>query len=129
MDLIYIIKALAHENRLRILNLLKEKTLCVCELRNIMEINQSNASRHLRKLKNAGLIKNSKDAQWVYYQLNHKQLKKHPFIELMIKEEFENNDLFAEDNRKLKLYNQSQVSCENLDDSDIFNQVNVSLKE
>ena len=76
MKLVDIIKALAHEKRLRILNLLRKQSMCVCELRNIMNINQSNASRHLIKLKNAELIDYQKEAQWVYYQLNQKQINK-----------------------------------------------------
>jgi ArsR family transcriptional regulator len=57
MNIIEVLKALAHENRIRILNLLAENELCVCELENILQVNQSNASRHLSKLKNADLIK------------------------------------------------------------------------
>ncbi|MFW6238200.1 MAG: ArsR family transcriptional regulator, partial [Halanaerobiales bacterium] len=42
MELIEILKALAHENRLRILNLLRKQPLCVCEIKTLMGIGQSN---------------------------------------------------------------------------------------
>jgi len=121
MELINVIKALAHENRLRILNLVKEQPLCVCEIRNILEINQSNASRHLRKLKNTGLVEDSKKAQWVYYQLNKNQLKEYPFIKVLLEEEVDKQDLFQKDLNNLKVYNKSEINCENLDQAKLFN--------
>ena len=45
MDVSETLKALADTNRLRILNLLHEETLCVCDLEAILELNQSNLSR------------------------------------------------------------------------------------
>ncbi|HTP58040.1 MAG TPA: ArsR family transcriptional regulator, partial [Spirochaetia bacterium] len=42
MDVSEVLKALADPNRLRILNLLHERTLCVCDLEAILELNQSN---------------------------------------------------------------------------------------
>ena len=121
MELINVIKALAHENRLRILNLVKEKPLCVCEIRNILEINQSNASRHLRKLKNTGLVEDSKKAQWVYYQLNKNQLEEYPFIKALLEEEVDKQNLFQKDLNNLKVYNKSEINCENLDQAKLFN--------
>ena len=120
MEIIDIIKALAHENRLRILNLVKEQPLCVCEIRNILDINQSNASRHLSKLKNVGLVDSNKEAQWVYYQLNQKKIKKYPFIKELLKKEIGEHDMFQNDLENLSLYNKSEVTCEDLDKTDIF---------
>ena len=67
MELTDVLKALADSNRLRILNLLHEKTLCVCDLEAILELNQSNLSRHLTKLRQAGLVKAQKKALFTYY--------------------------------------------------------------
>ena len=120
MDLVELIKALAHENRLRILNLLKEKSLCVCELRNIMDINQSNASRHLKKLKNVGLVESYKEAQWVYYQLSLTKIDQHPFIKELLEKEFAQQKLFQQDKNNLELYNKSKINCDSLDNADLF---------
>ncbi len=67
MDVSEVLKALADPNRLRILNLLHERTLCVCDLEAILELNQSNLSRHLAKLKQAGIVKAQKKALFAYY--------------------------------------------------------------
>ena len=63
------LKALSDETRLRILNLLYEKELCVCDIMEALQISQAKASRHLIYLKNAGLVKDRKYAQWVYYSI------------------------------------------------------------
>ncbi len=67
MEVSEILKALADTNRLRILNLLHEQTLCVCDLEAILELNQSNLSRHLSKLKQAGIVSAQKKALFTYY--------------------------------------------------------------
>jgi ArsR family transcriptional regulator, arsenate/arsenite/antimonite-responsive transcriptional repressor len=67
MDVSEVLKALADPNRLRILNLLHEQTLCVCDLEAILELNQSNLSRHLSKLKQAGIVKAQKKALFTFY--------------------------------------------------------------
>jgi len=61
------LKSLSDETRLRILNLLFEKELCVCDIMAALKISQAKASRHLIYMKNAGLLKDRKSAQWVYY--------------------------------------------------------------
>ena len=67
MEVSDLLKALADTNRLRILNLLHERTLCVCDLEAILELNQSNLSRHLSKLKQAGIVSARKEALFTYY--------------------------------------------------------------
>lgn len=67
--LIDILKSLSDETRLRILNLLYERELCVCDVMKALQISQAKASRHLIYLKNAGLVKDRKQAQWAYYSL------------------------------------------------------------
>ena len=57
---IKIFRALSDENRLRIYLLLSQAELCVCELINILNIEQSRISHGLRILKEAGLIDNHK---------------------------------------------------------------------
>lgn len=67
MDLSETLKALSDPNRLRILNLLGEGTLCVCDLEEVLKLNQSNLSRHLAKLKQAGLVTAQKKGLFMYY--------------------------------------------------------------
>lgn len=65
-----IFKALSDPNRLRIIRLLQEKTLCVCEIRSALQLANSTVSQHLSVLKEAGFIVESKDGKWVHYSIN-----------------------------------------------------------
>jgi ArsR family transcriptional regulator len=67
MEISEVLKAIADPNRLRILNLLQDRTLCVCDLENILNLNQSNLSRHLATLRHAGLVAAEKRALFTYY--------------------------------------------------------------
>jgi ArsR family transcriptional regulator, arsenate/arsenite/antimonite-responsive transcriptional repressor len=67
MDISEVLKALADTNRMRILNLLHERTLCVCDLESILHLNQSNLSRHLATLRHAGIVAAEKKALFTYY--------------------------------------------------------------
>lgn len=49
VDIVYTFKALADENRIRILNLLRSDELCCCDIESVLGIKQSNASRHLSR--------------------------------------------------------------------------------
>ena len=65
-----IFKALADETRLTMLALLLwHGELCVCDVERVLEISQSKASRHLRYLKNAGLIDDRRDGLWIHYRV------------------------------------------------------------
>ena len=65
-----IFKALADKTRLHILALLAQEELCVCELVAVFDMTQPSISQHLRKLRQAGLVKERKTAQWVFYALD-----------------------------------------------------------
>lgn len=62
-------KALADETRLRILALLLEGELCVCDLMAILDLPQSTVSRHLAYLRNAGLVEDRRQGVWMFYRL------------------------------------------------------------
>ena len=69
-NLLNALKALSDETRLRIINLLYERELCVCDIMETLQITQAKASRHLIYMKNAGLVSDRKQAQWVYYSIS-----------------------------------------------------------
>lgn len=75
------LKLLADGTRLTILALLKERELCVCEIVEILETTQPNISQHLRKLKAAGLVSESRRGQWVYYSLS---LSEVPYVQAVM---------------------------------------------
>ncbi len=65
-----LLKLLGDRTRLAILGLLQERELCVGDIVDLLGTSQPNASQHLRKLKSAGLVQETKRGQWVYYSLN-----------------------------------------------------------
>jgi ArsR family transcriptional regulator len=62
-------KALAHPTRLLILDALKEKEWCVCELTELVGADQSTVSKHLAILKNAGIVEDRKEGSMNLYRL------------------------------------------------------------
>ncbi|MDR6226712.1 ArsR/SmtB family transcription factor [Desmospora profundinema] len=73
-------KALADKTRLRILALLKEEALCVGELVSILGMTQPAVSQHVRKLARAGLVKERRQGQWIYYSLHGEGLPVYPSV-------------------------------------------------
>ncbi len=67
--------ALSEPLRIRVLELLQERELCVCELCDILEVNQSKLSFHLKTLKEAHLVCFRQEGRWIYYSLNLPQFK------------------------------------------------------
>ena len=117
MELIQIMKAIGDETRLRIINLLSKGELCVCEIEQLMEINQSNASRHLNKLITTKLIKNEKRALYVYYKMNDEILNEFSFLRDFITLELVKMEKCKVDLIKLEKYKSSGMSCDNLKES------------
>ena len=73
-DLVTIFKALSDETRLRIIKLLEEGELCVCDITAALAMVQPKVSFHLSTLKEAGFIKDRKQGKWTHYSLNEKDL-------------------------------------------------------
>lgn len=67
--------ALADATRFRILNLLAEGELCVCDIMQVLKAPQSKISRHLSYLRRAGLVEARKEGLWMYYRLTEPKLK------------------------------------------------------
>ena len=73
-ELTIIFKALSDETRLRIIKLLEQGELCVCDITAALDTVQPKVSFHLSTLKDAGLIKDRKQGKWIHYSLNEKDL-------------------------------------------------------
>jgi len=80
-----IFSALSDETRLRIYLLLSNGELCVCELVNILDIEQSRISHGLRILKEAGLLTGKRKGTWVIYSVDS-EMNKSDVIKGLIKE-------------------------------------------
>ena len=89
------LKALSEETRLRIINLLYEGELCVCDVMEVLQISQAKASRHLIYLKNSGLARDRKVAQWAYYSLAKDESLK--FIDSLVYDNLRNMEMYGND--------------------------------
>ena len=64
-----IFKAMSEPMRLRILALLTQRELCVCDIVTVLNQPQSTISRHLARLKAAGMVDDRREGLWVHYRL------------------------------------------------------------
>ena len=69
-DVLKIFSALSDKNRLRIVMMLMNKEMCVCEITQILGLSASTVSNHLSILKDIGLASDSKDGKWVNYKID-----------------------------------------------------------
>lgn len=68
-DMLRVFKSLSDKTRLRIVRLLLERDLCVCELMFVLGMAQSRISHQLRILRDAGLVEDIRDGQWIIYRV------------------------------------------------------------
>lgn len=68
-DFLSLTKALADENRLRLLLALRAGESCVCQLTELIGLAPSTISKHLAVLHQAGLVTPRKEGRWIYYAL------------------------------------------------------------
>jgi ArsR family transcriptional regulator len=62
-------KALSDPTRLKIIKLLAEKEMCVCEVMAALNLTQPNASHHLNLLEREGIVKKRREGKWILYKL------------------------------------------------------------
>lgn len=110
--IVSVFKALGDENRLRILNLLFKKDLCVCEIEIILELNQSNVSRNLRILRKNKFVDTHKEAQWIHYALSSKFKENNIDLVKYLEKAFKENDIFIKDLKRLEKYRKSRFDCQ-----------------
>ena len=74
-DLAELFKVFGDTTRIKILCALFEAEMCVCDIANLLSMNQSAISHQLRVLKQARLVKYRKDGKVVYYSLDDEHVK------------------------------------------------------
>ena len=108
-------KALGDETRLRILNLLNEREVCVCEIVKILQLGQSKVSRHLATLKHAGLVDCRRDGMWVIYFLAPSGSPLHERVQdwlVVIKDQVKDGH---DDLQALREFSEHQQRCQETD--------------
>lgn len=99
-SLINVFKILSDETRLRILMLLLEGELCVCEIYGILDESQPKVSKALSKLRDLDIVRDERKEKFVYYSLNKEN-------DLLI-------EILNSIKEKIDLYPQLKVDKENI---------------
>jgi len=102
-------KALSDRTRLRIVNLLLEGELCVCEVMQVLGATQSKSSRHLTYLKNAGLVKHKRKRLWIYYSLTTPKNSVHRELLKAVRFSRKQNTLLRADLKKLPKVSRTRI--------------------
>lgn len=97
-------KALSDNTRLRILGLLLEGDLCVCELMAILDMPQSTVSRHLAYLKNSGLVSDRRRGIWMHYRLTDGDNILHRDLLDLLRKDLSELPQVQDDHRMLRKY-------------------------
>jgi len=100
-------KALSEPTRLRMLGLLWQGELCVCEVMAALGLSEPRASRNLGILKEAGLLRDRRQGRWVYYSLDREALDGTPLGQYL-REALEKEPQVARDQEALRNY---QACC------------------
>ncbi len=98
-----IFKVLSELNRVRILMMLLNKSLCVCEITNILQLSTATVSNHLSYLRDNGFIIDTKDGKWINYKIidNTDDTIVNTVLELLPKW-FADEDIIKDDIEKVK---------------------------
>ncbi|MFD1737645.1 ArsR/SmtB family transcription factor [Bacillus salitolerans] len=101
-----LLKLLGDKTRLTMIKILDSHDCCVCEFVEIFQMSQPAISQHLRKLKDVGVVKETRRGQWIFYALN-KENNLYPFVKDLLQH------LPNQDNKLKELEEQGlRISCE-----------------
>lgn len=100
-----LLKLLGDKTRLNMVSLLMHDECCVCELVEILQMSQPSISQHVAKLKNADIVKERRQGQWIFYRVNTES-EVYPLIQSIMTH-------FPEQREKIKVLEQSglRVCC------------------
>ncbi|MGA2403870.1 MAG: metalloregulator ArsR/SmtB family transcription factor [Syntrophobacteraceae bacterium] len=66
-EFVRVMKSLSDSNRVKIIKILHQRSLCVCEIQAALGVSQPTASSHIKDLEEAGLVTSRKEGRWVNY--------------------------------------------------------------
>jgi ArsR family transcriptional regulator, arsenate/arsenite/antimonite-responsive transcriptional repressor len=101
-----ILKLLGDKTRLTMVKMLDTNDYCVCEFVGIFKMSQPAISQHVRKLKDAGLIQETRRGQWIIYSLN-KDSRYYPLVHSLL-EHLPNQDFKLQELEEQGL----RISCD-----------------
>jgi len=105
-----IFRSLSDFNRLRILKALQSKILCVCEIKELLNLANSTVSQHLKVLKQSDFIVERKNGKWVEYMINqHPRDKRVSAILSSLDYWIDDEDTIISDKLKIKDLNRENI--------------------
>lgn len=107
-NIVTLFKLLSDKNRLRIMALLSKKKLCVCELACVIGVSQPSISRHIKKLKDAGLLQEEQDGFWTNYYLKYHDKRTGSLFEF-IHSKIKREQLISDDLKKLSKVDRTTI--------------------
>ncbi|MBZ0166837.1 MAG: metalloregulator ArsR/SmtB family transcription factor, partial [Candidatus Omnitrophica bacterium] len=107
-----ILKVLADKNRMRIIKLLENKKLCVCEITFVLGIKQPSVSRHLKKLRESGIIQEEKNGYWKDYSLVKSDTPYTKLLRQNFRSWLNNDPVILKDRAKLKKADRNSICCQ-----------------
>ncbi|MBD3275669.1 MAG: metalloregulator ArsR/SmtB family transcription factor [Candidatus Marinimicrobia bacterium] len=105
-------KALSDPNRIRIIQMLKIRPLCVCEITDVLQLAPSTVSKHLSILKEAGFVEDTKEGKWVNYSLKNSGINEFgEKILRLLNDELRQNRQITADREKIETVDRFEL-CE-----------------
>lgn len=101
-DAAKILKTLSDPTRMRILMILAERELCVCQIMGILGVSQPLISRNLHLLLDVGFLEERKEGKLVFYSIGRKLPPLHGRLIAALKEFLKDDTMLLEDLRSLK---------------------------
>jgi ArsR family transcriptional regulator, arsenate/arsenite/antimonite-responsive transcriptional repressor len=109
-ETVNIFKGLSDPTRLRVAALLTHGELCVCDLMEILKLPQSTISRHMARLKSAGIVKDRRAGKWVYYSIENGGLPKN--IRRFLTRELAPEEPYCSDSKKREKHLSEKDHCQ-----------------
>ena len=104
-------KVLSDKNRIRIVKLLEKQKVCVCQLAFVLAIKQPSVSRHLKKLKSAGIVDEEQDSFWTNYIIRVNSNKHFTTLFRNLTAWLEDDKQIKEDLSKLRQADRTKLCC------------------
>jgi DNA-binding transcriptional ArsR family regulator len=102
IEILNITKALSDENRIRVLMMLVDGELCVCQIIAMLGLSPSTVSKHMSILRQAGLVETRKEGRWIYYRLADRETQ--PACEILnwLQRHLKNDKRILDDVKQLR---------------------------
>lgn len=107
-DPVTFFRAVADETRWRIVRLVMDRALCVCELADILGMPQSSVSSHVQIIRKAGLLESETCGKWTYFRIGRGQL---PLLKAVLKNFPDAGDFTADAEKAEARLAHRETSC------------------